>query len=379
MNPAKRKRIASIDLLRGVVIVLMTLDHTRWFFHFDAALHNPLDLDTTTPLLFLTRWVTHFCAPVFIFLTGISAFLFKEKRGKKSVIYFLRTRGLWLILLELTLFRFGWDYHMLRPGFDLLIIWVIGITMVVFSFVLWLPEKWLLPLGLFILFAHNLLQNMVVPPESALYLPWLFIYKGGVFHLPGSQPVLVLYSLLPYVGMICLGYATGNLYRVGFSEKVRSKYMLLFALSTILLFVGLRWPNLYGDPSPWSVQKDGLFTLFSFINTTKYPTSLLYALMTLGPALACLALTENSHNIISSILRSFGAVPMFFFIIHLFLLQAMSLLGGSLFKGAFAIQQFGLLGTYLAWGIACIILYPLCNVYGKYKKAHPEKRWLSYL
>jgi uncharacterized membrane protein len=372
-------RIFSIDLLRGIVILLMSLDHYRWFFHAYAGVYNPTNLGVTTPAVFFTRWVTHFCGPVFIFLAGLSAGLYAEKRGVGASARFLWTRALWLIFLEFFVLRLGWDYHYLRPSVDLLIIWVIGASMLFLAAGVWLPRRWVLAVGLFILFAHNLLQGVQVSPDSQWYNLWVLAYRGGGLKLFPTFRVGVLWAFLPYVGVIMAGCGTSMLFRDGFPAAKRRKSLILAGITALALFVLLRTFNLYGDPNHWSTQKSGLFSAMSFINTTKYPTSLLYALMTLGPAMIALAFFEKARGKVAQVLQVFGRVPLFYFILHLFLGQATALLSSAVFAPEFGLQKFNLASVYLAWIALNVLLYPLCVAFGRYKTAHPEKWWLRYL
>jgi uncharacterized membrane protein len=328
--------------------------------------------------VFFTRWVTHFCGPVFIFLAGVSAYLFAEKKGISQASRFLWTRALWLFFLELFVFRFGWDYHYLRPVVNLLIIWVIGECMLFLSAAVWLPWRWVLSGGLFILLTHNLLQGAEVSPESPGYNLWALAYGGGGLNLNLPWEVFVLWAFVPYVGVIFTGYGVGRLFSSDFPSEKRRKILLTAGSAAIACFLLLRAGNFYGDPAPWSVQKDGLFTFLSFINTSKYPSSLLYVLMTLGPALLLLAYTERAKGWLAGVLVNFGQVPFFYFILHLFLSQGLALLCAFIFSEKTDIQQFSLGGVYLAWLVVNAVLYPLCTAFGKYKRAHPEKGWLRY-
>lgn len=362
-------------------MALMALDHVRFFFHASAAEFSPTNLEKASAILFFTRWITHFCAPLFLLLAGVSAALMVNKKGIKSTAYFLWTRGLFLIILELLVFRFGWNI----TAFDhwevhrMLVISMIGICMIMLAALIYLPVRVVLGIGLIIVLFHNLLQNVSITPESPFYNLWVLAYKGGGMAPMGIVSVYVLFAFLPYLGIIACGYGLGQLYRNDYAPEARKKILLIAGSICIILFILLRTFNLYGDPSHWSPQKNTLYSLLSILNTTKYPTSLLYTLMTVGPGLICLALTENAKGRITQFFVVLGSVPMFYYILHLFLIQLSSLLLTAIVFGEFDIQRFNLTTVYIAWILVVLILYPVCAAYRRYKFAHPEKAWLSYI
>jgi uncharacterized membrane protein len=352
-------------------MVLMVLDHVRYFFHYTAVTDSPENLTTTTPMLFLTRWVTHYCAPVFIFLVGISAFLYEQKvNSKYSVSKFLLTRGIFLIVLELTVFKFAWDFRYDPRGFSLLVIWAIGISMIFLAGMIYLNQKLLLAFGLFVVFGHNLFDKLSFPEGTPAETLWKLLHAPGSFRI-GDTNITVLFSVLPYFGLIMLGYCLGRVYTAQYDPKKRRRILFWLGISCCALFVLLRLPNLYGDMAPWSRQKNVIFTALSFIKTTKYPTSLLYLLMTIGPSLIFLSLTEKINNVISRIFIIFGSVPMYFYLWHLFLIHGAALLSGG-------INTKGLIGVYIATTTISVVLYFLCKQYAKYKFAH-RTGWLSYI
>jgi uncharacterized membrane protein len=370
-NSKNGQRIQSLDFLRGIVMVLMVLDHVRHFFHYAAITDSPENLATTTPILFLTRWVTHFCAPVFIFLVGISAFLYEQKvNSKYSVSKFLLTRGIFLIILELTVFKFAWHFQYDPKEFTLLVIWAIGISMIFLAGIIYLNQKLVLVFGLLIVFGHNLFDKLSFTKGTLADAIWKLLHAPGGFKI-GDTGITVLFPVLPYFGLIMLGYCLGSLYTAQYDPEKRRRILLWMGIGCCALFVLLRLPNLYGDMAPWSRQKNVLFTLLSFIKTTKYPTSLLYLLMTIGPSLIFLSLAENINNAISRIFIVFGSVPMYFYLWHLFLIHGAALLSGG-------INAKGLAGVYIATTIISVALYFLCKQYAKYKFAH-KKGWLSYI
>lgn len=390
-----KKRIESIDLLRGIVILIMALDHVRDYFHADNFLFDPNDLTQTSPALFFTRWITHFCAPVFVFLAGTSAFLIGERKTKNELAAFLLKRGIWLMILEVVVIGFAWSFNPAYTTFRLQVIWVLGLSMVFMAGLIYLPSKMILITGLFILFSHNLLDNIHATGNSFKDFLWSAFHERKKLAF-GNHFVRTGYPLLPWLGIMMLGYAAGTLYQKGTVEAIRKKYLLIIGSSAIILFVLLRTINAYGDMAPWSAQPSFTMTVCSFLNVTKYPPSLLYTLMTLGPALVALALLEKPLTRLGKIIIPVGRVPLFFYILHLFLIHGLAtfavVMSGRPWtdmiipniadaKGSPWLSGYGisLAGTYLVWIAVILILYPLCKWYDKYKTNHKEKWWLSYL
>ena len=389
-----RKRIESIDLLRGLVMIIMALDHTRDFFHIQGLNGDPLDLSTTTPFLYFTRWITHFCAPTFVFLSGVSAWLQSRRKTTRELSRFLITRGFWLIFLEVTFITLAitGDIH-----FDFIVlqtIWSIGISMVILGLAIWLPYSAILIIGLIIVFGHNSLDFAEAARNGDVNLFWHFIHEPGVFHLWGDHMLGLFYPFLPWTGLMMLGYCTGKLFNE-VEEKRRNKILLFTGIGALVLFVLLRAINIYGDPTHWSTQKDGLYTFLSFINVTKYPPSLLYTCATVGCGLIFLALIKNTKSRIAKIIIVYGRVPFFYYVLHFYLLQIINIccflsrghsvaegvkgIPGIPFKFAIPGEGYSLWVVYLIWAAVVIVLYPLCKRYDKYKTNHKEKWWLSYL
>ncbi len=283
-----QKRLQSIDLLRGLAIVLMALDHTRDFF--GASGPNPRDI--TDPAVFLTRWVTHFCAPTFIFLAGVSAYLYgSRKRSVGQLSWFLLTRGLWLVFIEFTLVRFGWTLTFDLKLFFAGVIWVIGASMIVLAGLVYLPERAIAAIALIMIAGHNLLDGVRAERFGNLGWLWNFLHQPALLHIGAQSKFLVVYTLVPWAGVMAMGYALGPVFKLDPGSR---RHLLLWAGTALIAgFILLRATNLYGDPAPWSVQNSSLATLLSFINCEKYPPSLLYLMMTLGPALVLLALFET--------------------------------------------------------------------------------------
>lgn len=382
-------RIQSIDLLRGIVMIIMALDHVRDYFHADSLRFEPTDLEHTNVLLFFTRWITHFCAPVFVFLAGTSAFLSGQRKTKKQLSVFLLTRGLWLIFLEVTIVNFAWSFNIKLPFIGLAVIWALGISMIALAAMIHLPKILILVVGIVIVFGHNLLDNIHF--DGFL---WSALHEANIFRLNDSHLIRTAYPVLPWIGIMTLGYCFGSLYTNAFTEAMRKKWLLSIGAVTIALFIIIRAINIYGDPIPWSVQNSATFTFLSLLNTFKYPPSLLFILMTLGPAMIFLAFTEKNSNRLTRPVIHIGRVPMFYYILHLYLIHVIAMFAAEFsgFNWSDMILQrrtwvdpqlkgygFSLGVTYLVWIGIVLLLYPLCKFYNKYKTANKGKWWLSYL
>ena len=387
-----KKRISSVDLLRGAVMIIMALDHTREFFHYDAQLSNPLNLNTTTPVLFFTRWITHFCAPVFVFLSGTSAYLQSARKSKKELSIFLITRGLWLILAEITIVNLIFSFDISFSTIALEVIWAIGISMMILGLVIWLPFEIILTLGLLIVLGHNALdfyERKQITPFSAGYN---LIHRVGFHQFLGNHLLMILYPFLPWTGLMMLGYCLGKVLRND-NAAYRKRFLVIAGLSTIALFIVLRAINIYGDPFRWSEQPTGFRTFLSFINTSKYPPSLFFISMTIGPALLLLAWWDTIQNAFTRIVSVYGRVPLFYFVVHFFILHLFTtitfFLRGHTYAEGMADQVFTkfvkpgegftLTTVYMIWIAVVIALYPLCKWYDNYKTKHKEKKWLRYL
>lgn len=382
-------RIQSIDLLRGLVMVIMALDHVRDFFHWSAFRYDPLDFSQTSTPIFVTRWITHFCAPVFVFLAGTSAWLTGVRKGKKALSRFLLTRGLWLLFIEVVVINFAFTFDPSYSIIGLQVIWALGISMIFLSFLIYLPKRVLLVLALLIIAGHNTLDNIHVAGKGLDAFGWSLLHEFGFFPYKPVQ-VLVLYPVLPWIGVMAAGYCFGEIY-TGFDAVKRKKILILLGSICIFLFIVIRFTNGYGDKSPWTEQQTPAFTFLSFINTTKYPPSLLYILMTIGPAILFLAFTEGPLKKLGNIIATYGKVPMFYYILHFYIIH-LAMLAAALLSGykwndvinASPFQQlqdygFRLWVVYVVWIAIVVLLYPLCKRYAKYKYDHPEKWWLSYL
>jgi uncharacterized membrane protein len=389
----EKVRIVSIDIVRGAVMIIMALDHVRDFFLQGALTSDPTNLQTTTPQLFFTRWITHYCAPTFVMLAGTSIYISTKRKPKGELSMFLLTRGLWLILLEVVVVRFGLFFNFYYDVTVFQVIWAIGASMVLMSLLIHLSYRTLLIIGLSIIFFHNLTDLVALKPGDSFYVVWGFLRQSGFFNITPSTVFWVPYPVLPWLGIMIFGFCLGKLY-TDYNAEERKKKLLMYGLITTCLFIMLRFINLYGDPAPWSVQKNALYTLISFLNTTKYPVALLYALMTLGPVMIILSLLENVKSKLLKPLIVFGRVPLFYYLVHFYLIHVTSLLffmnktGKSFseidfhfdkgFGGLTAEGGYSLGAAYLVWTTLVVLLYPLCNWYNNYKSSHSHW-WLSYL
>ncbi|HYS26143.1 MAG TPA: heparan-alpha-glucosaminide N-acetyltransferase domain-containing protein [Vicinamibacterales bacterium] len=407
--PAARTRLDSIDLLRGIVMVIMVLDHTRDFVHGPALRYDPTDLASTSFAIFMTRWITHFCAPVFVFLAGVSAYL-QKMRGKSipDLSRFLLTRGIWLIAVEIVVLHaliwFNLDFSFVGP---LQVIWAIGWSMVVLAALVHLPLRVIGVFGIAMIALHNTLDGV-----SSQAFPWMVLHQAGLVMLTASGPLVwVQYPLVPWIGVMAAGYAFGAVYEL--EAERRTRLVRRVGLFLIAAFVVIRAMNIYGDPSHWSVQSTALFTVLSFINTTKYPPSLLYLLMTLGPALAALAWFDSRAGSAGAAGRAgeagaagragpfgparaalvtFGRVPLFFYLLQWPLAHTAAIVANVVAGSPFdyLLTQppaffnlpwgtgFHLWTVYLCWACIIAIEYPLCRWFAGAKQRRQDW-WLSYL
>lgn len=320
-KPAARARIGSIDALRGLVMLLMLVDHVREFFYLHAQVGDPVNLAATPPDLFLTRAASHICAPVFILLTGLSASLYGQRHGERGAVSaFLLKRGLLLILLEVTLVNLAWTRSLFPPILYLQVIWAIGLSMVALAGLLWLPRAVLAGLALLVMFGHNLLDPVRLAPEETGYALWSILHQREMLPLPWGA-ARTSYPVLPWIGVIAAGYALGPLFAGTTSPALRQRRLLALGGALLAAFLTLRGLNGYGDPVPWQAGASPLATALSFVNLTKYPASAGFLLLTLGLGLALLALFERLPEASLGALRTFGGAPLFFYLAHLWLLR----------------------------------------------------------
>lgn len=384
------KRVGSIDLLRGTVMIIMALDHVRNYFHYDAFHYSPTDLSRTTVPVFFTRWITHYSAPVFVFLAGLSAYLYGLKRTRKELAYFLLSRGFWLVLVEIFIIALFRSFNPGYPYLNLQVIWAIGICMMIMAGIIYLDKRLILAIAILIIAGHNLLDNIHTPS-----LLWSVLHQPGTFHI-GDLSIFVRYPMLPWLGIMALGYYFGQLYNPAYDPVKRRRLLFLLGMEAIILFILLRAGNLYGDAAHWSLQKNVAYSLLSFLNVTKYPPSLLFTLITLGPALIFLSLTEKALRRWNAKVAVFGRVPMFYYLAHILLIHILAMVAAGIsgehlrditvlhtpVNDAPALKGYGfnLATVYIVWMLLIIMLYPLCTLYDRYKKFHqPLKRWLRYI
>lgn len=389
-----KQRIQSIDILRGVIMLIMALDHVRDFLHQGGAFSDPTNLKTTTPFLFFTRFITHFCAPIFVFLSGVSIYLVSTRRSKSELSSFLIKRGIWLVFVELVLISFAFSLNPLFNSFALQVIWVIGVSMILLGLLIWLPVRVIGAIGILLIVGHDLITTMTVAPNTIedILLKVFFTARGTLFFLDKTHIVFDLYAILPWTGVMFLGYLFGTLYKSGYKPKNRKRFLLISSATLFALFIALRVVNGYGDPAPWAVQKSIVFTAISFLNISKYPPSLMYCCLTLSVGLLVLALTENVSGKVSGFFKTYGSVPFFYYILHFYLIRIITVI--VFFLQGFKISQiitpndpflftppglgFSLGIVYLFWlGVILILYYP-CKWFSKYKKTHLQW-WLSYL
>ena len=388
----QRPRIDSVDLLRGAVMVLMVLDHLRDFLGGGTNM-NPRDVND--PALFLTRWVTHFCAPTFVFLAGLSAFLYGSRPGRttRDVSRFLLTRGAWLVVLELTVVNFGWNFD---PTFGFLVIqvvWAIGWSMVALAGLVFLPRAAVAAAALAMIAGHNLLDGVRASQFGAGAWAWNLLHEPAMLRGPGGVTIFLLYPLIPWVGVMAAGYALGPVMQL--DARRRRLALLGLGAAACSLFVALRAAGTYGDPAPAAAHQSPLATALAFLDCEKYPPSLLYLAITLGPALAALALLESARGRLAGVLVTLGRVPFFFYLMHIYMIHllavAVALAGaaagggagvGWLFDAPLVNKPpgfgFPLPVVYALWLAVVAVLYPPCRWLAGVKRRRKE-RWLSYL
>jgi uncharacterized membrane protein len=389
---AQPSRVGSIDIVRGAVMVLMAIDHVRVF--------SGLPAGGPAPGIFFTRWVTHFCAPAFIFLAGTSAFLYGRKIGDtKALSRFLAIRGAWLVLLELTVLRFAWTFNFDYAHYALAgVIWVIGWCMVLLSVLVWMPTWVVGAMGVLIVGGHNVADGYLprlypAAEQSGFAWFWQVLYLGGPVNVgSGGAQLAVLYSLVPWIGVMAAGYAFGTVMLM--DRPRRSRYCVAIGVGAVALFAVLRGFNLYGNPAPWGGPQSKLSPLLSFLATNKYPASLDFLLMTLGPTIAVMPLLEEARGAAARMLTMFGRVPFFFYVLHIPLIHLLAMLvslarSGSVDPWLFAnhpmmnppapagyVWSLGLL--YAVWAVAVALLYFPCRWFEALKREgrHPAFRYL---
>lgn len=387
-----RDRIEAVDLLRGMVIILMVLDHVRDYFHVDAFLFSAVDPDKSYPLLFAVRWVTHLCAPVFVTLAGVSAYL-QLQAGKPvaSVRRLLWTRGMWLIGLELTVVGVGWNFAWPVPFLQ--VIWAIGISMIVLAAVVSLRPTMVAAVGAAIVLGHNFLDPLTPATFGSFGLAWEFLHEGGPIVIAGSPMGFIAYPVLPWIGVMFLGFGLGRAFMINQSQRQR-----VFAVAgTIMLitFVAIRATNGFGDPAPWVARDEVARSAMAFLNVAKYPPSLQYVLATLGMALMLASFLERLPKPARKVVLTYGRVPLLAYVSHIYLVHGLMLLTALAVRGDASVAigfvtnafinpeavtgwGFSLPVTFAVWVLVLAILYPLCSWFGELKKRRRDW-WLSYL
>ncbi len=375
-----RSRIQSIDMMRGLVMLIMLLDHVRERFFYHMQVLDPMDLNETSTSLFFSRFAAHLCAPVFVFLTGLSAWLYANPANgpARSARSFLLKRGLFLIALEVTLINFSWmgSYHTIW----LQVIWAIGLSMVVLALVSQWPKAVLALLGFAIVFGHNLLTPINFQPEEWGYTLWTILHDRNFIVSEGAVKIKASYPVLPWIGVIILGYLAGPLYSRSMSAEHRGRLLLQLGAGCLLLFVVLRGFNIYGETLDWQLYPDLLTSLMSILNLTKYPPSLNYLLVTLGLMFLLLFVLEKSQGNWTQILVNFGSAPMFFYILHLYVLLvlyriALAVCGPNQGEG-FGMEHMGWI--WLTTVLLAVALYLPTKWFSLYKK-RSQQAWIRYL
>ncbi len=386
------KRIHSIDIVRGIVMIIMAIDHVRDLMHTSSLTQNPVDLATTTPVLFFTRWITYLCAPAFVFLSGVSVWLsFRRSENVNATRNYLLKRGLWLILLEFTLINFAlWFDFSFRLLF-LQVIAAIGFGFILLALLLKTSRRTLLILATVIICGHNLVQFLPSGQSSFINTIASVLFRQSFFQVSPDFIFFVGYPLIPWFGIMLLGFVMGSLFEQADAGKGRLFFRA--GLGLIIAFILLRVINFYGDPVKWSEQQSGFYTFLSFLSVTKYPPSLMFILFFLGVTFLLLCIADRLPVQVQNLFRVYGKVPMFYYLLHLYFIRIavfiMVYSQGFTWKDLlFGPFQFGrpakgsgisLPVVYLVSLLIVAALYPLCRWYGKYKETHREKAWLRYL
>lgn len=388
-----KNRIQSIDWLRGWVMLTMTLDHTRDYFHADAFIYDPTDLSQTTFWIFMTRFITHYCAPVFVLLAGTSAYFVGQRRTKKELSIWLVKRGFWLIIVEVTIIKLAWAFKLDYSIITVQVIWALGAGMITLAGFIHLKKYLAIAIALLMIAGHNLLDGYQPEGNRFFELVWNITHVFGPNQF-GSFTFFVAYPVVPWLGLMLLGYYLGELYHPEFSKEKRLRILIYSGTGIVVFFFALRLINVYGDPSPWEQQKNVLFTFLSVINVNKYPPSLLYMMITIGPTFIFLYVIEKFRFTNFKPIVIIGRVPMFWYILHIYLIHLVAMIAAVLsgypasamiidfwVNEQVALRGYGFsLGTvYLFWIVICLALYPLSYWYNNYKSNNKDKWWLSYL
>ncbi|MBZ9788419.1 heparan-alpha-glucosaminide N-acetyltransferase domain-containing protein [Psychroflexus sp. CAK57W] len=384
-------RVQSLDFLKGLVILLMALDHVRDYFHKDVFYFEPTDIEQTHLALFFTRFITHFCAPVFVLLAGTSAFFVQQRMLKFELSQWLVKRGLWLVFVEVIIITFGWRFQLNFDSIVFQVIWLLGISMVFLAVFIHVPKKLMIASSLIVIFGHNSLDGITGGQFSDI---WTLLHVQGPILLSEDTVLFNVYPLIPWIFVMPLGYHLGGLYTSAYDAKARRQLLIYIGLAAIGLFFGIRAINIYGNLTFWTTYEDFGKTLMSFFNVSKYPPSLLYLLITLGPSMILLAWAEHFKGKLYTITVLFGKVPMFFYIIHIYYIHLLAVIAAYLtgydpslmivdvwisFETGLQGYGFSLGVVYLVWLFVAVTLYPVCVWYWNYKKTHRHHWWLSYV
>ncbi len=390
MTTTAKQRIESIDLLKGLVMVIMALDHVRDYFHYSAFFFDPTDPTQTTWPIFLTRFITNFCAPAFSFLAGLSAFMIGKRKTPAALSAFLFKRGLWLVFVEIVIINFGWKFDVQFRHIGLQTIWSLGVSMIVLAALIHLSKTIILIFSCIIIFGHNVLDNIHFDGSML----WSMLHEAKRFDIAEGHAVTFAYSLLPWIAVMSLGYCFGSLYDSAYDAIKRRKILNGLGIGSFILFIILSAINKYGDLKGWINYGDTSETSMSILNVDKYPPSLLYLLITLGGTFLFLANAEKLKGKLVDFFCVFGRVPFFYYIIHIYLIHLIALFAAE-FTGfgwqsmilpkfvtrveALKGYGFNLIVVYIVWIAVILMLYPLCKKFDRYKQNHKEKWWLSYL
>jgi len=385
-----KKRIESLDLLKGLVMVIMALDHVRDYFHYSSYFFDPADPAQTTIPIFFTRFITNFCAPAFSFLAGISAFIIGRRKSRPELARFLLQRGCWLIFVELMIMSFGWHFDIYFHDTVFQVIWSLGISMIFLAGLIYLPARYILVFSCVLIFGHNLLDH--IHDEGNVW--WAFLHERKRFDTSPGRGFSAGYPIIPWVAVMSLGYYFGRFYNPDYDYLKRKKLFNAIGISALLLLLILRATNVYGNILPWKNYGSAARNIMSFLNLSKYPPSLSFLLSTLGVTFLFLANAENLRGKLVDFFSVFGRVPFFYYILHIYLVHGLAMLfaewSGFGWKAMIlpllpfrvtGLRGFGvnLVIVYLIWIAVILLLYPLCKWFDKYKQAHKDKWWLSYL
>ncbi|MES2892927.1 MAG: heparan-alpha-glucosaminide N-acetyltransferase domain-containing protein [Bacteroidota bacterium] len=389
MDTRHSSRITSIDILRGLVMIIMALDHTRDFFHVTAMTADPLATTNPDVPLYFTRWITHYCAPIFVFLSGLSAYLSSKNKTKAAASAFLLKRGFWLLVVEVVVITLGLTFNPLYSFVLLQVIWAIGWSMIILGLLLRFSFAAVLAVGSILFFGHNISDLLTLPQSgwAGNLVKILFTARGTILPVSSTHIIGVFYAILPWTGVMLVGYCVGYWYRKEFSAVQRKKLLLVTGLTMIGLFILLRFFNWYGEPTSWDKE-----TILSFLNTSKYPPSLQYLFMTLGPGFVLLSLLENVHTKLSEVISVYGRVPFFYYVLHFYILHTLLVI--LFFATGYNASQivdpqvpflfrpanfgFNLVIVYVIWMSVVAVLYLPCRWFHQFKSTHSQW-WLRYL